>query len=243
MATVVAEIQPEQRLAAEKLVDKVSTELPEKVSRRKFRFALRRKSSSEIDDPDARLSSGRKDPKARVAHLEVKNAELEKEVDKLRKELKEAADSASRNAALTDEFRVQVSVLTDKNAAITERIDELTTESDELKTSLAGANTELAEVKEELAKAKSEATLLDFKLAKARRPIFGFGAGKSVQASPSIPAGLISPRTRSIDASESWYGRFCGQPADAISTPASTPRGHDSVESWYGRFCGLTEEE
>ena len=35
-----------------------------------------------------------------VGHLELKNAELESKVEKLRKELKEATDSASRNVAL-----------------------------------------------------------------------------------------------------------------------------------------------
>jgi len=237
-----AEIQPEQVPVVEKPVDIAATEMPERASKKKFRFSLRRRSDG--DDADFRISSGRMDPKARVAALEVKNAELEREVENLRKELKDSVEAASRTATLTDEFRVQVSVLTEKNEALAQRVSELASESEGLKTSLAGANTELVEAKDELAKAKSEATALDFKLAKARRPIFGFGSGKSAaQASPRIPAGLISPRCRSIDASESWYGRFTGQPTDALSTPVSTPRERESVDSWYGRFCGLTEEE
>ena len=44
------------------------------------------------------------DPQRCIEHLKVKNAELEREVAKLLKEMKEVAHSANRNAALINVF-------------------------------------------------------------------------------------------------------------------------------------------
>ena len=76
------------------------------------------------------MSLGQTNPKRCIEHLEVKkNSGLESEVEKLRKELKETKDSASRNAPL---------------------INKLTTYSNQLESNLISMNMELAETKDEL---------------------------------------------------------------------------------------------
>ena len=78
MALAMARIQSEQPLAADRPVN--------------------------CDQKSIRTSLGRTNPKRYIEHLDVKNTKLQSEVKKLGKELKEAADSASRNAALINEL-------------------------------------------------------------------------------------------------------------------------------------------